>query len=279
MNNPEAVERFGKASPLFLVHDEEKAPAMKRWLGVLSLAVLTGLAVAACGGLPLESIGRRSSDWINEPTVPTTIRVVTSAPTVIDVATLQWSNDEIETQNLGDQALLLDEIFARRAGDRFIQASRFEIAALLPDLAFPTLAPPTARWVSSQLVFDNDGTVAADPSVAFGIWSAEPYTRSRSVAQMAVLRVSNDPETATEVATGGDVSCARFAERTTGRCEIIEVGLRHTWILDGPGGATLIWFDGPYRYELFGRSFLPVSTLRDMSGSMTPLTAINGGSS
>ncbi|HJQ78072.1 MAG TPA: hypothetical protein VJ948_12555 [Acidimicrobiia bacterium] len=250
----------------------------RRWRG-LSLALSIGLVLAACGGAPLESIGARSSEWINEPTVPTTLEVVTTVPTVIEVSELQWSNDVIENENLDDLDLMLDEVFGRRQGDRFIQASRFEIVAALPDVAFPGLAPPTAQWVSSQLVFDNDGTLADDPSAAFGIWSAEPYTRSRSVAQLAVLRVSNDPETATEVATADDASCARFAERTTDQCEIVEVGLRDTWLLTGPGGTTLIWFEGPYRYELFGRSFIPVGTLREMSGEMTPLATINTGSS
>ena len=59
-------------------------------------------------------------------------------------------------------------------------------------------------------MFNNDGTIAADPSAAFGIWSAEPYTRSRSVAQMIVLRVSTDPEGAEEAASETRPSCAPF---------------------------------------------------------------------
>lgn len=252
---------------------------MRPWLRVLAMGVLTAMLVAACGGFPLQSIGNRSSGWINEPTVPTTLEVVTTAPTVIDSSTLQWSNDVIETQTLDDPALLLAEVFGRRQGDRFIQASRIEVAAALPDVGFPAYAPPTAQWVSSQLVFNNDGTLSNDPSAAFGIWSAEPYTRSRSVAQMAVLRVSNDPETAAEVTSTGDASCARFAERSTDQCEIVQVGERDTWLLNGGGGTTLIWFDGPYRYELFGRTFLPIGTLREMSGNMAPLATIGAASS
>lgn len=245
----------------------------------MSLGALAGVTLAGCGAYPLQSLGNRSSEWINEPTVPTTLEVVTTAPTVIPVSNLQWSNDVIETQNLSDPAALLSEVFDRREGDRFIQASRFEVAAALPDVAFPGLAPPTAQWVSSQLVFNDDGTISDDPSAAFGIWSAEPYTRSRSVAQMVVLRVYSDPEAAAEVAESGEASCARFADETTDQCEIIDVGGRDTWALDGPGGSTLVWFEGTYRYELFGRTFIPIGTLREMSAEMVPLAAINSASS
>ena len=180
----------------------------------LFFAVL--ITATACGGSPLESIGQRSSEWINEPTVPSTVAVVTTTPVVVPVERLFWANDEIEAANLGDRGALLQEIFARREGDRFIQASRFEIAAALPDIAFPSESPSGAEWVTSQLVFDNDGTVANDTSAAFGIWSAEPYTRSRSVAQMVIIRVAIDAETAAALESGEEeASCARFSDRTT----------------------------------------------------------------
>jgi len=239
------------------------------------LLVTAAMALVACGDEPLESIGLRSSEWINEPTVPTTVVVNTTTPTFVGADELEWANDEIETPNVEDTETLLAEVFARRQGDRFIQASRLEIATALPDVGFPGMAPNGAEWVSSQLVFDNDGSVADDPSAAFGIWSAEPYTRSRSVAQMAVLRVAMDLVTATELASGEiEPSCAIFADRTTDSCEIFSVGQRDTWLLTASGGPTLVWFEGPYRYELFGRSFVPLDVLRRMSGEMVPLTSI-----
>jgi hypothetical protein len=242
---------------------------------LMALLMTMIAAVAACGGSPLESVGQRSSDWINEPTVPTTQAVVTTTPTVVPVGQLLWANDEIETANLGDHDALLAEIFVRREGDRFIQASRFEIVAALPEIAFPDKAPTGAEWVSSQLVFDNDGSIADDPSAAFGIWSAEPYTRSRSVAQMIVLRVVTDVDAADELASGEiDPACDRFADRTAAQCELITIDDRTTWLLTQASGATLVWYAGPYRYELFGRSFVPSGILRDMSGSMIPLASI-----
>ncbi len=243
-------------------------------LSIGRVTILVALVLTACGDAPLESIGLRSSDWINEPTVATTLPVPTTSPSDVEADFLLWANDEIETENLADPQGLLAEIFARREGDRFIQASRSEIASALPDASFPGHAPPGAEWVSSQLVFDNDGSIADDPSAAFGIWSAEPYTRSRSVAQMIVFKISTDIEAATELASGVAPSCARFAERTTEECEIITVGTRDTWLLTASSGSTLIWFEGPYRYELFGRSFVPLMALREMSGDMVALGSI-----
>lgn len=241
----------------------------------LSLLVVLAVVVTSCGGSPLESIGQRSSEWINEPTVATTQPSETTTPTVVPVGRLVWSNDEIETANLGDYDALLAEIFERREGDRFVQASRHEIAAALPEVAFPDKAPVGAEWVSSQLVFNNDGSIATDPSAAFGIWSAEPYTRSRSVAQMVVLTVNTDVDAANELASGeADPTCERFADRTAAQCELMTIGDRSTWLLSQSSGATLVWYEGTYRYELFGRSFVPSGILRDMSGSMIPLASI-----
>jgi hypothetical protein len=194
---------------------------------------------------------------------------------LVPVTRLQWANDEIETQNLDDRGALLEEVFSRRQGDRFVQASRQEIAVALPDVAFPAQAPSGAEWVSSQLVLDNDGTVASDPSAAFGIWSAEPYTRSRSVAQMIVLRVATDPDTAEGLASGEeDSTCARFSDRNTDDCEIVTIDSRDTWVLGGSGGTTLVWFSAPYRYELFGRGFVRLGVLQDLSARMVPLASI-----
>lgn len=266
----------------FMSRDEYDPGRVGRMRSPLRRAVVLVVlgALTACGEGPLESIGSRSSEWINEPTVPTTFAVVTTTPTVIPADRLQWANDDIETANLDDQGAVVQEVFTRREGDRFIQASRFEIAAALPGVAFPGFAPSGAEWVTSQLVVDNDGTVSSDPSAAFGIWSTEPYTRSRSVAQMVVLRVSTDPEAAQEVASSdSQLSCERFAERSADQCEILAIGDRPTWLLEETSGSTLIWFDGEYRYELFGRSFVPRRILRDMTAEMEPLASLTEDSS
>ena len=239
------------------------------------LVCLAALALASCGDSPLESIGFRSSEWINEPTVPTTVSVDTTIPRIVSAERLQWSNDDIVNGSMGDVDAMLSEVFDRREGDRFIQANRAEIVLALPDVAFPDRAPQGAEWVSSQLIFENDGTLSDEPSAAFGIWSAEPYTRSRSVAQMIVIRVSNDLDAATELATGAaEASCARFSDRASDECELLTIGSRDTWVLGESNGSTLIWYEGPYRYEMFGRSFVPERVLQEMSGAMVPLSSI-----
>ncbi len=236
-----------------------------------ALLVLTGLMLVACGEAPLGSLGDRSSGWITEPTVPPTVAPTTTLPGPVMASDLVWSNDEIENSALDDAEAARAAVFARREGDRFIQASGAEIAAILSGVRFPMTVPPGVGWVTSQLVFNNDGTIAADPSAAFGLWSAEPYSRSRSVAQMVVLRVATDPEGAAEVAAETTSSCARFSGSTTQQCELTDVGGKPTWILTENSGVTLVWFDSAYRYELFGRSFVSVAELLRMAENMTPL--------
>ncbi len=243
----------------------------------LILVLTVMLTVTACGESPLLSLGNRSSNWINEPQVTTTTLLQVDAPRFVPTTTLQWNNDDIVNESLDDPEAVIAAVFSRRQGDRFIQASRFEIAAAIPDLVFPAVSPFGAEWVSSQLVIENSGRLSGEPSAAFGIWSAEPYTRSRSVAQMAVLRVAHDPDTAAELAEpGAEFSCARFAERSTDECALLGIEGRDVWKLAAPGGITLIWFEGHYRYELFGRSFIPSDVLETMAADTVVLSTLNG---
>ena len=246
-------------------------------LGMVALGA--AVVVSACSERPFESFGERSSNWINEPTIPTTTTTVFARPEVVASEELQWFNDSIETENLDDRDALIAEVFARRQGDRFIQASRAEIAVALPGVAFPALVPYGAEWVSSQLVIDGSGRLADDPAAAFGIWSTEPYTRSRTVAQMAVLNVAIDPETAAKLADGEGISCAGLSDVSTESCETVEVGSTIYWRLRSTGGTTLVWFDDSYRYELFGRNFIPSDVLVRMATNMIPLSDLGRGTS
>lgn len=241
------------------------------------IALITGLllVLSACGEAPLQGLGQRSAEWINEPEIVTTTAPPVTTPLFIDVVNLQWANEDIVNPNLDDPDVVLATVFQRREGDRFIQASREEIAAVLPAVEFPGQVPFGAEWISSQLVIENSGLLSTNPSAAFGFWSAEPYTRSRSVAQMAVLRVAVDPDGATEVAqTGEDLSCARFAERSTDLCQIFELDGKQVWRLTGSGGVTLIWFADRYRYELFGRDFLTLDVLERMASNTVLLAQL-----
>lgn len=238
----------------------------------LALLASVALAVAACGAAPLESIGWRSSAWINEVKISTTSTTEPSVAALVPIEDLKWSNDSIVNNSLDDPQAMIAEVFARREGDRFIQASKQEVAIALPDVTFPALAPAGARWVSSQLVIESTGELSDSPSAAFGIWSAEPYTRSRSVAQMAVLRVFIDPINAEEVELPDtEISCARFADRTTQQCAIVTAGEKSIWRLTAATGTTLVWFGVPYRYELYGRPYVPPSVLEEMAAEVIPL--------
>jgi len=242
---------------------------MKKLIGIVFLAVV----VAACGESPLQIIGERSAEWINEPEVVTTTLPPVTTPRFVEIENLEWANDDIVNPNIGDRGALIATAFERREGDRFIQASREEIAAALPAVEFPAVAPFGAEWVSSQLVIENNGTLSRDPTAAFGIWSAEPYTRSRSVAQMVIISVVIDPETAAEIAEAGeDVSCARFADRATNVCDTLNLDGRQVWKLVGTSGTTLIWFSDVYRYELFGRNFVPSEDLNEMVSNTLALS-------
>lgn len=239
------------------------------------ILVASMVMLAACGDAPLQSIGQRSSDWINEPEIVTTTATPVTVPTLVDSSTLQWSNDDIVNESLDDPAGLIAEVFQRREGDRFIQASRREIAAALPGVRFPAAVPHGASWVSSQLVIENSGLLSDNPSAAFGIWSAEPYTRSRSVAQLVILTVANDKETATQLAQGeADASCARFADRTTEQCQIVDISGRQGWRLISSSGTSVVWFDDAYRYELFGRSFISGELLITMATRSVALSEL-----
>ncbi len=101
--------------------------------------------LTACGDAPFTSLGQRSSGWIGEPTVVTTTTVATTVPIVVDAKILKWFNDELRAAPLDDPAALKVAVFARRAGDLFIQASRAEIAALLPESQVPHIDPLPVR--------------------------------------------------------------------------------------------------------------------------------------
>lgn len=239
------------------------------------LLVAAAVTLAACGDAPLGALGQRSSDWLGEPTITTTSTVPSTVPVVVDARVLKWFNDQLGGQFLDDPEALKTAIFARRGGDLFIQASRAEIVALLPEVQFPSSTPYLSEYVTSQLVFDERGDLADDPVAAFGIWSSEPYTRSRSVAQMIVLNVSIDPETAAEVASAGaDNSCERFGDRTTEVCAVATVSGRPVWSLEAGNGTTMIWFDTQYRYELFGRSYVTAEALQRMVLDPLPLSEL-----
>ena len=262
---------------VYRVRVNDVAGRIVRKLGLTVPVLVAALTVTACGDAPLESVGRRSSDWIAEPTIHVTTTVAITVPIVFDSENLVWFNDSIPSGPLSDRQLLRDEVFARRGSDLIVQANRTEIGVLAPSVKFPSVAPAQAEYVTSQVVFDRDGSLSDEPLVGFGLWSSEPYTRSRTVAQLAVLWVSKDAlgvQEATTLEPG--VSCARFSDASTTACDLIEYEGRPVWDLESSSGTTLVFFDDIYRYELFVRNTVSEDALFRMVSSFTELDRLGG---
>jgi hypothetical protein len=214
------------------------------WRGTLVCAAAAALVVGCGDGGLLDGLGERSEDVVRgSTTTSTTILVVDDEQefTSIDATDVSWWNDDIEKQVEGDSSFVITRIFQR--GDRvtkFVQASRLEIAAALPDIRFPGLVPADVGWVTSQLVFDViSGQLDPETAAAFGLWTVEPYTVNEGRA--AILRIG--------FATDADLQSLEI------RPEPVDEGL------------SLIWATGKYRYELFCRTALPEELCWQMAES------------
>ena len=102
---------------------------------------------------------------------------------------------------------------------------------------------------------------------AFGLWTVEPYTRSRSVGQQAVFTVVNDAEGLAGIASGtADTSCARYIDRQA-QCAVADINGRPAWELTNNLGVTMIWFSDVYRYELFVRAGVSTNLVQEIAES------------
>jgi hypothetical protein len=201
---------------------------MRRLIALLLLAV----PLAGCGD-PLEGVGELSRRVVHGDETTTTTTEAVVAP-VLDLKgvsdDVQWLNDGLDAGVDGDRETLIRGVW-RRGGESslFVQSSRAEIAAALPDVEFLRLVPSQIIHVSSQLVFDpQTATLDVSTAAAFGLWVTEPYTVPRADGQLAVLRVG-----------------LRTLEDTTGG-EILT--------FTTSSGRELAWVDGDYVYQLFCRT-------------------------
>jgi hypothetical protein len=216
---------------------------MKRVVAIVVIA----LFVAACGdeGL-LDGVGDRAQDAVIGSTAATTTTVPDSGDGVVlrfrEAAEMAWWNDGIADQEIGEPSYTREFVWAR-GGTRVIQASRAEIAAVLPGVEFPRLVAEDIGWATSQLVFDV-ASAQLDPgtSAQFGLWASEPYTLDQ--VAVAVLRVGRPAEDAIR----GEIIP-----------EIVSDGL------------SLNWVDGEYRYELFCQATLAEEYCLQMARSIVPL--------
>jgi hypothetical protein len=232
--------------------------------------------VAACGPDPLSQIGVGSSDWIQEPTVTTVPSTQVGGSALAPVIGSDWFNNDLAPVGGTSPAEIISGVYARaNPSDPYVQATPAEIAIALPGVVFPSLTPPEVRYITSQLVYDlSDITLAADQVAAFGLWTVEPYTRSRSVGQQGVFTVVPDDEGLAAVASGtADTSCARFIDQHVD-CSVQEVDNGPAWELTDQLGTTLVWYGESYRYELFLRSGLAPGLAIEMAESVRPLDSL-----
>lgn len=238
---------------------------------VMGVALLA-LVVTACSDEALGDLGGRSSDWIGEVATTATTTTTLMPAQTRPAGAVEWHNDELgepDAEATPDQVLAA--VFAR-AGDssQYLQASRAEIVAAVPDIAFPGSVPASVGYITSQLVIESRVLrLSAEPTVAFGLWSVEPYTRSRSVGQVAVLNVSTDPNGA-EVAAdpNTEATCAAFTNENR-VCGVEDFLDQPVWRLEGEGGVTHLWYQDQYRYELAGR--VSEEVMHEVVASMVPL--------
>jgi hypothetical protein len=245
--------------------------------GLLALAVL-GLLATACGPDPLARIGAGSSEWIQEPTVITVPSTQAGGSALAPVLGSDWFNNDLAPVGGTSPAEIIAGVYARaNTSDPYVQATPAEIAIALPGVLFPSLTPPEVRYITSQLVYDlNNITLAADQVAAFGLWTVEPYTRSRSVGQQGVFTVIPDDEGLAAVASGtADTSCARYIDQNV-ECSVQEVGTSPGWELTDQLGTTLVWYGDAYRYELFLRSGVAPGLAVEMADSARPLGSLVG---
>ncbi len=217
-------------------------------------ALTVVLALVACGETgPLEGLGDRSSEWVQQGVAATTTteaRVVFEVANqgLVESANLLWSNDDLGNPGITAGPLVLRAVWDRQIGSRFVQASRTEIATALPTIRFPGLVSEDVKWITSQLVFDSaTGELDGTTSAAFGLWSVEPY--SVSEGQLGVLRVGAAP---------GDVGA--------GRSDIVPILV--------PDGVNLGWTEGGLRYEMFCRASIPDAVCEAIIDSFVPLSTL-----
>lgn len=216
----------------------------------VALAALM-VALAACSESSLADLGERSSGWIGDPTGGGAIEAGGNGqPQVVRSVEVAWVNDELtDTVPQGEPQEVLAQIVDRTTGpERYIQATRLEIAATLPGMTFPDLVPPEVIAISSQIVVSTTRDRLDDEVyAAFGLWTVEPYTRSRSVGQRGTFIVAG---------LTPDSACDRFAAGAVASCTTETIGGFDVVRIDAESGQTWIWEDDTYEYQLYLRGSL-----------------------
>lgn len=237
-------------------------------------ALVTAVLVAGCTAPGSDFLADSGPilDWVGEAEQgDASSSTTTTVPDRRAVAGLVWVNDDLA---LGGADATPTEVTARvyaasTGTDRFVQAAVSDIALVLPGIDVPSVVPNEVTHVSSQLVFDTSTRrLDDDPAAAFGFWSVEPYTQSRSVGQRMVLLVAVDVASG-EQQPDPTATCVRFESR--GPCEPTAFGDEVGWWITEGGGQTLVWYDAPHRYELRVRGTGGRGLAESVAASMVPI--------
>ena len=263
------------------------------WLGRIS-GIVVGLilaagTLAACGSdAPLADLGHMTERWIAAaPDAPITTATPPAAAPIGLLATngpktIEWVNDELGSGSSASPTSpeeIVSFVWSRsNRQDRYVQASRTEILAALPAVEIPTLIPDKVAFITSQLIFDPaTGGLASDAAAAFGFWSEKPYTKSRTVSQLAVLMVAIDEPLPDPVVP--DTIGVPAPELVSDRCERLAGGAVldctrvmlqdgcPAWSLEVTDGWRLVWSERSYTYDLFVRNAAGADLLARMAGS------------
>jgi hypothetical protein len=219
----------------------------------LAVAILA-VTMAACSATSLNNLGSRSSGWIGSgasASAEPSARVVTPSVPSGDV---QWFNDGLDQSVVPDGVdAVISQITKRSSGpERYLQATRLEIAIALPGLQFPKLLPAQVVSITSQLVVSpTKDRLDTDVLAAFGLWTVEPYTKSRSVGQRGTLVIGTIQST---------TACERLGIVAGSSCTDETVGVLDTTRIDAESGQTWVWTDNAYEYQLFLRGSLESNT-------------------
>jgi hypothetical protein len=214
--------------------------------------LVLALVLVACSEDSLAGLGQRASSWIGEPEGGGPVQIDESGePAVVRSVEVGWVNDAISDSVVsGEPAAVVQSVVARTTGpERYIQATRLEIAAALPGLMFPDLIPPEVTAVTSQLVVAPSRDRLDDETyAAFGLWTVEPYTRSRSVGQRGTFTVTG---------LSAESACDRLAAGAVAACTSETIDGFDVVRIDADSGQTWVWDDETYEYQLFLRGSLP----------------------
>lgn len=228
-------------------------PMGKRRTGIapsIRIVLVLALAIAACSESSLADVGQRSSGWIGDPDSEPVVIDPAGGPAVLRAVEVDWVNDEFgDAVVSGEPAAVIKSVVDRSSGpERYIQASRLEIAAAIPGMLFPDLVPPEVTAVTSQLVVASARDRLDDEVyAAFGLWTVEPYTSSRSVGQRGTYNVAG---------LSADSACDRLAAGAVAACTTETIDGFDVVRVDAESGQTWVWDDDTYEYQLFLRGSL-----------------------